>query len=95
MKRSGTEPPSRLSSTQWAELEASVRAGTSFQRPVTGAKMVQLLAAGLSEAEVTRRPDICRATATRWRESYAAGGCRSWTESFVEIVASINRWYPN
>lgn len=74
MKPSPSKPPLVLSAEQRAELEAAVRAATSSQRLVTRAKLVLLLAAGLSEAEVARRSRTCRATVARWRERYTAAG---------------------
>ena len=66
--------PLHLSAEQRAQLEATVRAGTSSQRLVTRAKLVLLLAEGFSEAEVARRSGTCRATVARWRERYARAG---------------------
>lgn len=74
MRPSTPKPSLCLSPEQRAELEIAVRAGTSSQRLVTRAKLVLLLAEGLSEAEVARRSGACRATVARWRERYTAEG---------------------
>jgi transposase len=74
MKPSTSKPSLCLSPEQRAELETAVRAGTSSQRLVTRAKLVLLLAEGLSEAAVARRSGTCRATVARWRERYTAEG---------------------
>jgi len=66
--------PLALTAEQRAELQAVGRAGTSSQRLVTRARLVLLLGAGHSEAEVSRRTGQCRATVARWRARYEAGG---------------------
>src|SRR5690242_2825992 len=72
--RRSSKPPLLLSVQQRAELEAAVRAGTASQRLVTRARLVLLLADGLSEAEAARRSGACRATVARGRERYSTGG---------------------
>ena len=72
--RRSSKPPLFLSPEQRGELEAAVRAGTSSQRLVSRAKLVLLLAEGLSGSEVARRSGTCRGTVERWRDRYQAAG---------------------
>ena len=72
--RRSSKQPLCLSAEQRTQLEAAARAGTASQRLVTRAKLVLLLAEGLSDSEAPRRSGACRATVDRWRERYVAGG---------------------
>lgn len=72
--RRSPKPPLCLTAEQRDELLAAVRAGTSSQRLVSRAKLVLLLAEGLSDSEAARRSDSCRATVERWRERYQEAG---------------------